>query len=86
MLVAYMWPASKLARWAVLIGSAAHTVISSAKTISYAISAVIMKTSFDYGNTSRQNTDLWSYTCSDQAAAVNDVIQGDSNCNSQVRV
>ncbi|KAK3366800.1 hypothetical protein B0T24DRAFT_368392 [Lasiosphaeria ovina] len=82
MIVAYLQPSSKFAPWAVRIGSAAHHVVASAKAVSYGISAVISKTSFDFGNASGQNADLWSYTCTDQAASVT-MIQAESNCNSQ---
>ncbi|KAL8393774.1 hypothetical protein RB595_003501 [Gaeumannomyces hyphopodioides] len=83
MLVAYMWPSTRYARWAVTIGGAAQYVVSSTKTISYAISAVVSKTSFDFGNASGTNPDLWSYTCTDQAAALDEMIQAESNCNTQ---
>jgi hypothetical protein len=45
------------------IGGAAHYIVVSAKTVSYGISAMISKTSYDFGNTSGHNSDLWSYTC-----------------------
>ncbi|KAK0729463.1 hypothetical protein B0H67DRAFT_638076 [Lasiosphaeris hirsuta] len=82
MIIAYLRPRSKLAPWAVRVGGAAHYAVASAKTVSYAISAVISKTSFDFGNNSGQNADLWSYTCTEQAAVVHG-IQAESNCNSQ---
>jgi hypothetical protein len=82
MIVAYMRPTSKFAPWALRIGGAAHYVIATAKTISYGISAAISKTSFNYGNASGQNADLWSYTCTDPAATI-EPIQAESNCNSQ---
>jgi len=44
MLVAYLRPASKFTPWAIRIGDAAHYIVASAKTVSYAISAVISKT------------------------------------------
>jgi hypothetical protein len=86
MLVAYMWPSSRYARWAVVIGGGMHTVVASTKTVSFAIAAVVSKTTFDYGNSSGTNGDLWSYTCTDQAETLNNVIQSDSNCNGQVSV
>ncbi|KAK3360723.1 hypothetical protein B0T25DRAFT_629713 [Lasiosphaeria hispida] len=82
MIVAYLRPSSKFAPWAIHIGGAAHYAVASAKTVGYAISAVISKTSFDFGNNSGQNADLWSYTCTEQAAAV-EMIQAESNCSSQ---
>lgn len=66
-----------------MIGGAAHYIVTSSKTVSYAISAVISKTSFDYGNNTGMNTDLWSYTCTNQAASMDNVIQASSNCNTQ---
>jgi len=83
MIVAYLRPKSKYTPWAIRIGGAAHYVVASAKTVSYGISAVISKTSFDFGNASGQNADLWSYTCTDPAAEIQP-IQAESNCNSQV--
>ncbi|KLU89821.1 hypothetical protein MAPG_08790 [Magnaporthiopsis poae ATCC 64411] len=83
MLVAYMWPSTKFARWAVTIGGAAQYMVSSTKTVGFAISAVVSKTSFDFGNASGTNPDLWSYTCTDQAAALNSMIQAESNCDTQ---
>lgn len=82
MIVAYMRPTSKYAPWAVRIGGVAHYVVASAKTVSYGISAMISKTSYDFGNASGQNADLWSYTCTEPAAAI-EPIQAESNCNSQ---
>ncbi|KAL8312291.1 hypothetical protein RB601_005993 [Gaeumannomyces tritici] len=83
MLVAYLWPSTRYARWAVTIGGGAQYIISSNKTIGFAISAVVSKTSFDFGDASGTNPDLWSYTCTDQAAELNDIIQAESNCNTQ---
>ncbi len=57
-LVGYMWPTTKFARWAVTIGGAAVYVVSSTKTVSFAISAVMSRTSFDFGNNSGTNSDL----------------------------
>lgn len=83
-LVGYMWPTTKFARWAVTIGGAAVYIVSSTKTVSFAISAVVSRTSFDFGNNSGTNSDIWSYTCTDQAATNNAVIQAESNCTTQV--
>ncbi|KAK1752023.1 hypothetical protein QBC47DRAFT_416508 [Echria macrotheca] len=83
MLVGYFFPSSKFARWALRVGGAAQYVMSSTKTVSFAIAAVISKTSYDYGVNSGTNADLWSYTCSDQAVPMEAVIHADSNCNSQ---
>ncbi len=84
MLLAYLMPGKKLAKWAIMVGGAAHYVVTSAKTVSYAISAVISKTSFDFGNTTNQNADLWSWTCTDQAATMDSLTQAESNCTTQV--
>ncbi len=59
-------------------------IVNSTKTVSFAISAVVSKTSFDFGNNSGTNSDLWSYTCTDEAATNNAVIQAESNCDTQV--
>jgi hypothetical protein len=67
-----------------VVGGAARYVVTSAKTVSYAISAVISKTSFDFGNATNQNTDLWSWTCTDQAATKDSINQAESNCTTQV--
>lgn len=82
MIIAYLRPTSKFAPWAVRIGGAAHYVVATAKTVSYGIAAAISKTSYDFGNASGQNADLWSYTCTEPAAAI-EPIQAESNCNSQ---
>jgi len=79
-----MWPSTKFARWAVTVGGAAQYIVGSTKTVSFAISAIVSRTSFDFGNASGMTPDLWSYTCSDQAAPMEAVIQAESNCNAQV--
>jgi hypothetical protein len=63
MLLAYLMPGKKGAKWAIAVGNAAYYVVTSAKTVSYAISSAISKTSFDFGNATNQNSDLWSWTC-----------------------
>ncbi|KAK3934797.1 hypothetical protein QBC46DRAFT_453932 [Diplogelasinospora grovesii] len=56
MLVAYLMPhGNKHARRTIAVGGAANYIVTSAKTVSYAISAVISKTSFDFGNATNQN-------------------------------
>lgn len=82
MIIAYLRPTSRFARWAIRIGGAAHYVVATGKTVSYGISAAISKTSYDFGNASGQNADLWSYTCTESAAAI-EPIHAESNCNSQ---
>ncbi|KAH8660087.1 hypothetical protein BX600DRAFT_513727 [Xylariales sp. PMI_506] len=83
MLLAYLMPNRKQARWALTVGNAAYYVVTSAKTVSYAISSAISKTSFDFGNATNQNSDLWSWTCTDQAATQDSVTQAESNCATQ---
>ncbi|KAK5651784.1 hypothetical protein OQA88_11651 [Cercophora sp. LCS_1] len=82
MIVAYLRPTSRFARWAIRIGGAAHYVVATGKTVSYGISAAISKTSYNWGNASGQNADLWGYTCTDSAAAI-EPIHAESNCNCQ---
>lgn len=70
-----------------MVGGAAHYIVTSSKTVGYAISSIISRTSYDYGNESGTNTDLWSYTCNASPAANMDPsIQASSNCNTQVHV
>jgi hypothetical protein len=84
MLVAYMMPNHKYMKWVVLVGGGAHYIVTSTKTVSYAISAVISKTSNDYGVATGLNSDLWSWTCSDLPPDMAALIHSDSNCNTQV--
>ncbi len=61
MLLAYTMPGKKLARRAMIIGNGkSYYIVTSAKTVSYAISSAISKTSFDFGVATNQNADLWS--------------------------
>ncbi|KAH8901158.1 hypothetical protein GQ53DRAFT_814636 [Thozetella sp. PMI_491] len=83
MLLAYTMPGKKLARRAMIIGNGAYYIVTSAKTVSYAISSAITKTSFDFGNATNQNADLWSWTCTDQAATKDSITQAEANCNFQ---
>ncbi|KAJ5167586.1 uncharacterized protein N7482_003180 [Penicillium canariense] len=83
MLVAYIAPGSKFSRWAIMVGGAAHYIVTSSKTVGYTISSIISMTSLNYGNVSGTHTDLWSYTCTDQPANMDSLIQASSNCNTQ---
>lgn len=85
MLLAYLMPGKRRAKWGIAVGNAAYYVVTSVKTVSYAISSAISKTSFDFGNATNQNSDLWSWTCTDQAATMDAMTQAESNCNTQVR-
>lgn len=86
MLVAYVMPyGNKHARRAIAVGGAANYIVTSAKTVAYAISAVISRTSYNFGNATSQNSDLWSWTCTDQAATMDNMTQAETNCTLQVR-
>jgi hypothetical protein len=86
MMVAYVMPhGNKHAQRAIAVGGAANYVVTSAKTVAYAISAVISRTSFNFGNATSQNSDLWSWTCTSQAATMNNMTQAETNCTLQVR-
>lgn len=76
-----MAPGSKFSRWAIMVGGAAHYIVTSSKTVAYAISSIISRTTYDSG----ANTDLWSYTCT-VPDNMGSSIQASSNCNTQVRV
>lgn len=84
MLLAYLKPNHRMARVAFTVATASHYIITSAKTVSYAIGAIVARTSYNYGNSSGQTADLWSWSCTDQAAAMQNVNQAPSNCDTQV--
>lgn len=84
MLLAYTLPGKKLGKLVIMVGNGAHYVVTSAKTVSFAISTVTSKTSFDFENATNQNADLWSWTCTDQAASMDSLTQAESNCTTQV--
>jgi hypothetical protein len=84
LLAAYARPAARMARVAFGLAKAVHYMVTSAKTVSYAISAIVMQTSFQYGMKSGSTNDLWSWTCSDAAAPMESVNHGSINCTVQV--
>src|SRR5262249_5863040 len=85
LVVAYLMPGKSIALKAIKIAAGAHWVVTSAKTASYAVTSILCRTGYDFGNMSGANNDLWSWTCSDKADAMADVNQAQSNCMIQVR-
>jgi hypothetical protein len=66
------------------IAMGAHYVAVTAKMASFAITSIVCKVGFDYGNSSGTNDDLWSWSCTAQAAEMDSVNQAESNCATQV--
>jgi hypothetical protein len=85
LIVAYLFPGRKFALKAIRVATRAHWVVTTAKTASYALSSVVCRTGFDFGNTSNTNNDLWSWTCSAKADQFAEINQAESNCQIQVR-
>lgn len=85
MIIAHAWPNGYLAQRAFKIGSAAHWVAVSAKSVSYAITAIVCRGGFNQGQKSGQNADLWSYTCSEKGQKqLEDVTNARMDCSQQV--
>lgn len=84
LLVAYFFPRAKIAKYALVVAIKAHWVITSAKTVSYLLTAVACRAGFDQGNASGNNNDLWSWTCSDKAKPMEATNNCDANCTMQV--
>ncbi len=78
---AYVFPSR--AQALLRIAEKAHQLLSCIKGLSYAITAVVCRSGFVYGNDSGQNTDLWSWTCSDAADRFDSVTQAGANCDGQ---
>lgn len=86
MIIAYCAPKNKqLLKKMMRIAKGCHTFVVTAKTASYAITAAVCKSGFNFGNSSNQNNDLWSWTCTDPAM-LNTMTSSDSQCASQVSV
>jgi hypothetical protein len=63
----------------------AHGAAAAAKTMGWALAAAVCRSGFDFGNSSGQNNDLWSWTCSGKSAAETNITSAASNCQTQVR-
>lgn len=66
------------------IAAGAHYVAVTAKMASFAITSIVCKVGFDFGNRSGTNDDLWSWSCTAQAAEMDSVNQANSDCATQV--
>ena len=82
LLGAYLFPkrAARLLR----IAMSAHTILTTVKGLSYAITSVVCRGGFNFGNDSGQNDDLWGWTCSPKADAMASVNDAAANCSGQV--
>ncbi|KAF2103926.1 hypothetical protein NA57DRAFT_70138 [Rhizodiscina lignyota] len=83
MLFAYLMPNKRFAKKLYRIANGAHYIVTSAKTVAYALTSVVCKLGFNFGNSSGTNTDLWSWTCTAEAAEYADYNQAPSNCDAQ---
>lgn len=84
MLSAYLAPGKRLSRKCFSIASGAYGVVTSAKTIAYALTSIVCRAGFNFGNASDTHMDLWSWTCTAKAAEMASVNQAPSNCETQV--
>lgn len=66
------------------LASETRHAITTFKAISFTYSAVGSRVSFNQGNATGQNNDLWSWSCSAQADAMSSVNQSSSNCLTSV--
>jgi len=83
-LVAYGLPKRRVGKWAVTLALSMYWAVSMGKTVAYSVAAVLCRSGYNYGNSSGTNTDLWSWTCSNQAQEMGSVNQADPNCQMQV--
>jgi hypothetical protein len=82
LIVAYLFP--KQARLAFRIAMSSYSILTTAKGLSYTLTAVLCRGGYNFGNASGQNNDLWSWTCTDQAAKFDAVTNAEANCQGQV--
>lgn len=68
------------------IAAGAHYIAVTAKMASFAITSVVCRVGFNFGNSSGSNDDLWSWTCTAKAAEMDSVNQASSDCSTQVRL
>lgn len=66
------------------IAVGAHYVAVTAKMASFVITSVVCRVGFNFGSSSGNNNDLWSWTCSAKSDAMADVTQASSDCSTQV--
>jgi hypothetical protein len=81
LLVAYLFP--KWSYRAFKLANSCHNLLVVAKTVSYAATSVVCRSSFDYGNDTGNHTDLWGWTCTPGAANLEPGAA--TNCQGQVR-
>lgn len=84
LLVGYLAPSKRFRLKAFNVANACYSVVTTAKTFSYTISSAVFMNGRDFGNASGQNADLWSWTCTDQAATHDSLTQASTNCDLQV--
>ncbi len=81
-IAAYAFPSR--ARTLLRIAESSHTILTCAKGLSYALTSIVCRGGFNYGNSTGQNSDLWSWTCSDAADKFDSITQAGANCDGQV--
>jgi hypothetical protein len=83
-LIAYISPLSWLGDKAYYIAVKMHYTVAAAKTLGYAIAAVLCKTGYEVNTSNASFNDLWSYACSAEAMKLNHVNQAGYNCHADV--
>jgi hypothetical protein len=83
-LLAYLFPNTRIGQRAFKIAVSTHSFVGATKSFAYAVSAIVCRTSFNSGNASGQNKDLWSWTCSPKADAEASVNKASFLCTGSV--
>jgi len=65
------------------IATKSYNTLACVKGMSYVLVSVVCRGGFNYGNSTGQNNDLWSWTCSPAADEFDSVTQAGANCDGQ---
>jgi len=65
------------------IAKKSYNILTCVKGVSYVLASVVCKSGFSYGNSTGQNNDLWSWTCSAAADKFDSLTQAGANCDGQ---
>lgn len=84
MLLAYVARSKRYAQKFYNIAMNAHYIATSAKAVAYALTSIVCRLGFNFGNSSDTHMDLWSWTCTAKAAEQKQMNQAPSNCDTQV--
>jgi len=82
LLGAFLFP--KKSKGLFRLAASSHNLLTVVKGLSYGLTSAVCRSGFNFGNSSGDNNDLWSWTCSPKGDAMASVNQADANCMGQV--